>query len=71
MKGYMKTVTAFLRSEEGGEGSQAAVLIAVGTVVVLGMLTFVGIKIKAAVDAGGGTIDNAKDWQYGDPELKK
>ncbi len=61
----MNKVIGFLRSENGGEGSQTAILIAVASVVVLGLLTYAGTKIKAAVDRGGSTLDNASSWSYG------
>ncbi|MBO8128936.1 MAG: hypothetical protein H0Z39_07025 [Peptococcaceae bacterium] len=67
----MKSVINFLRSEKGGEGSQTAILIAVGSAVIIGLLTFAGTKIKEAVDAGGGTLDNAKNWEYGNGSLTK
>lgn len=67
----MKGIINFLRSENGGEGSQTAILIAVASVVVLGLITFAGVKIKDAVDAGGATIDNAGGWSYGDGSLTK
>jgi len=67
----MKGILNFLRSENGGEGAQTGILIALGSVVALGILTYAGTKIKAAVDAGGATIDNAGGWSYGDGSKTK
>lgn len=58
-------------NENGGEGSQTAILIAIASVVVLGLITYAGTKIKPAVEQGGTTIDHAKDWSYGNSALNK
>lgn len=67
----MIKIKAFLRNESGGEGSQTAILIAVASVVVLGLITFAGTKIKPAVEAGGTTIDHGASWSYGNAALSK
>lgn len=61
----------FLRSEDGGEGSQTAILIAVASVVMLGLITYVGFKIKPVVETGGTTIDHGGAWEYGDEPKTK
>ncbi|WP_027365824.1 hypothetical protein [Desulfotruncus alcoholivorax] len=61
----LEKIKTFLLSENGGEGSQTGILIALGSVVAIGILTYAGTKIKGAVDAGGSTLDNASSWSYG------